>query len=186
MRSVLRVLLFSACTSALLAQTAAPGGMSPEWDIRVILQEMAAHAGRLLPVFDKIDVKSWGGASETYAEQLQSAKDQTRAIAAEARELARRPDKLSAALQLHFRLNGLDNIVHSLGEGIRKYQNPAVAGMLMSLSAENGANRDRFQRYVVDLAAEREEQFIVMDKEAQRCRGFLAGQPVAKPTGRKK
>jgi hypothetical protein len=35
----------------------------------------------------------------------------------------------------------------------------------------------------VNLAAEREQQFEVMDREAQRCRGILTTQPAA---GRKK
>ena len=187
MRSPLRVLILSACAAALPAQTAAPAGMSPEWDIRVILQEIAAHATRRVPVLERIDVRSWSGASETYAAQLQSSKDQARAIAGEARDLARRPDRLSAALQLYFRLNGLDNMIHSLEEGIRKYQNPAVAEMLAGVAGENGANRGRFQRFVVDLAAEREQQFAVMDKEAQRCRDLLVRQPdPARAPGRKK
>jgi hypothetical protein len=39
----------------------------------------------------------------------------------------------------------------------------------------------------VDLAADREKQFEVMDREAQRCRGVLADQPSAGPStsGRK-
>ena len=37
---------------------------------------------------------------------------------------------------------------------MRKYWNPAVADLLNSQMAENGANRDRFQRYILDLAAD--------------------------------
>jgi len=75
----------------------------------------------------------------------------------------------------------------SLEEGTRKYQDPAVAQALASLEAENGANRDRFQKYVVNLAAEREQQFSGDGREAQRCRGILSAQPAASPnSGRKK
>ena len=189
----LRGLILWSCAAALYGQAQPahqqPAGLEPDWDISVILQEMSAHAGRLLPVLDQIDVKAWfeKGASETYAAQLQSSKDQAKAFADGARDLARNPEKLSASLELLFRVQGLETMLGSLEEGIRKYQDPAVAQKLASLEAENGANRDRFQKYIVNLAAEREQQFQVMDREAQRCRGILTTQPAATPnSGRKK
>jgi hypothetical protein len=193
MYHALRGLTLWACAAALYGQAQPtqqqPAGLEPDWDIGVILQEMSAHAGRLLPVLDRIDVKAWlrKGASDTYAAQLQSSKDQAKAFADGARELARNPEKLSASLELLFRIQGLDTMLGSLEEGTRKYQDPAAAETLARLDAENGANRERFQKYIVNLAAEREQQFEVMDREAQRCRGILANEPAASPnSGRKK
>ena len=181
------------CAAALYGQAQPvqqqPAGLEPAWDIGVILQEMSAHARRLLPVLDRLDVKAWlqKGASDTYAAQLQSSKDQAEAFADGASDLARNPEKLSSSLELLFRIQGLETMLGSLEEGIRKYQDPAAAQALASLEAENGANRDRFQRYIVNLAAEREQQFQVMDREAQRCRGILTTGPAASPnSGRKK
>jgi hypothetical protein len=193
MYCALRGLTLWACAAALYGQ-AQPAqqqaaGLEPDWDIGVILQEMSAHAGRLLPVLDQIDVKAWlqKGASETYAAQLQSSKDQAKAFADGARDLARNPERLSLSLELFFRIQGLETMLGSLEEGTRKYQDPVLAQTLASLAAENGANRDRFQKYIVNLAAEREQQFQVMDREAQRCRGILTVQPAASPnSGRKK
>jgi hypothetical protein len=193
MYRALRGLILWACAAALYGQAQPaqqrPAGLEPDWDIGVILREMSAHAGRLLPVLDRIDVQAWfeKGASDTYAAQLQSSKDQARAFADGARDLARDPEKLSASLELLFRIQGLETMLGSLEEGIRRYQGPALAETLASLAAENGANRDRFQRYIVNLAAEREQQFQVMDREAQRCRGTLTTEPAASPnSGRKK
>jgi hypothetical protein len=184
MYRALRGLILWACAAALYgqarpAQQLRPAGLEPDWDIGVVLQEMSAHAARLLPVLDRVDVKAWieKGASDTYGAQLQSSKDQARAFADGAKDLARDPEKLSASLELLFRIQGLETMLGSLEEGIRKYQGPALAATLASLAAENGANRDRFQRYIVNLAAEREQQFQVMDREAQRCRGILTVQP---------
>ena len=168
---------------------AAFGGLDGEQGRELPAQEMSAHAGRLLPVLDRIDVKAWieKGASDTYAAQLQSSKDQAKAFADGARELARNPEKLSVSIELLFRIQGLETMLGSLEEGVRKYQDPVIAQTLASVAAENGANRDRFQRYIVNLAAEREQQFQVMDREAQRCRGILTAQPAASPnSGRKK
>ena len=181
---------FALCLCALPVLAQQPAGMAPEWDVRVILNELAAQADRLQPVFNQIDAKAWvaKGASETYSVQLESCKAQARALAGGARALAQKPDVLPAALELYFRMQGLDHMIGSLMEGIRRYQNPAVAELLAGVAAEGGANRERFLRFLLDLAAEREQQFSVMDREAQRCRGMLARQPVEPPktTGGKK
>ena len=187
--------LIGLCGAALLcAQAPAPNpqtsGLQPDWDMGAILQEIGAHATRLLPALDRIDAKAWveKGASETYAAQLQSSKDQARALADGARALARNPEKLSACLELYFRIQGLDQMIGSLVEGARKYQDAATADKLASLSAENGTNRGRLQTYIVNLATEREQACAVMDREAQRCRGILATQspPAQSNRGRKK
>jgi hypothetical protein len=186
MRSLLRTLLWLSCPLFVSAQT--PNGLEPQWDISVILGEMSAHAIRLLPVLNKVDAKSWvaKGASETYAVQLQSAKDQARALADDAKALARNPEKLGASLQLYFRIQGLEEMIASLVPGVRKYQDPALADELASRSAENGANRNRFQTYIVTLATNREQECAVMDKEAQRCRSIVATQPPPKSAAGKK
>jgi hypothetical protein len=184
-RPVLEGVLFVACAAALHAQQLTPG-MTPDWDMRPILQEIGAHGTRLLEVLEKIETKAWErqGASETYSVQLQSSKDQARAVVDEASALMRQPDKLSKSLEFYFRIQALEAMAGSLSDGIRKYQNAELAQSLESLVAENGANRNRWQRYIVDLAAEREREFAVMDHEAQRCRGILAKQPVAPPSSK--
>ena len=162
-------------------------GLEPAWDIAVVLQEIGAHAGRLLPVLDQVDAPGWvaKGASDTYAVQLESSKQQARAVADEAAALARNPDRLSGALQLFFRMEGLENMLNSLQEGARKYQGPQIAQSLAALFGEGGANRERLRDYIVNLASEREHQFEVMDREAQRCRATLMAPP-PKTSGRKK
>jgi hypothetical protein len=71
----------------------------------------------------------------------------------------------------------------SVAEAIRKYQSADTAQELVALTAEGGVNRDRLQQYVVNLAAEHEKEYEVMDKEAQRCRGMVLTPP---PTAKKK
>jgi len=149
---------------------------------------MGDHAARLLPILDKVDTKAWiaKGASETYAAQLQSSKEQAKAMADAGRALARNPEKLSASLELWFRIEGLETMLASLEDGIAKYQDPQLAQQLAAVSGENGVNRERFRTYIVNLAAEREQQFEVMDREAQRCRALLAPTSPPKTSGRKR
>ena len=154
-----------------------------------MLKELSAGAARLLPVLDQLDAPAWvaKGASETYLAQLDSSRQQTRALAGDAIALARNPDKLSLALQMFFRMQGLESMLNSLEEGARQYQSAKIAQSLAALYGEGGVNRERFRSYIVNLAAEREHQFEVMDREAQRCRATLmAPAPPPSTSGRKK
>jgi hypothetical protein len=178
-----------ACATALCAPAQQapspqqPAGLETDWDIAVVLNEMSAHAARLLPLLDHADSNGWvaKGAPDAYARQLQGSKEQVRALADGAKALAQNPERLSVGLELFFRMRGLESMLGSVEEALRKYQSPADAEALVALSAENDANRDRFQQYLVNLAAEREKEYTVMDQEAQRCRGILTA-----PAPRKK
>jgi len=190
MLRALRGLLFvwAAALSAQPQSQQKPAGLESDWDIAVVLGEIGAHAGRLLTALDRVEAQAWieKGASETYAAQLQSSRDQAKALADGAKSLAKSPERLSAAIELYFRIQGLETMLGSLEQGIRKYQDPALAGQLVRLEAENGTNRDRFQRYIVELASQREQELQVMDKEAQRCRGVITQTAPAPQAGRKK
>jgi hypothetical protein len=179
------------CAVAAYAQTSAPkplaGGLEPAWDVAVVLQEIERNASNLLPALEQVDARGWvaRGASDTYLAQLESSKEQARALADGAKALARNPEKLEASLELFFRITGLETMFNSLQEGIRKYQGAQMAQSLAGVYAEGGANRERFRRYIINLAAQREQQFEVMDREAQRCRATLLA-PTPTTSGRKK
>jgi len=184
--SFLRVVLLVAGAAVAGAQTApnaGPGsGLENSWEIKPVLEELSAHAGRLEVALDKLNPQAWleKGASDTYSAQLESSKQQARAVGSEAFALAGNPEKLSAALRVLFRIQGLEAMLGSLEEAVRRYQSPADAQALAQLAAEGGANRDRLQQYVVNLAAAREQDLAVMDKEAQRCRAMVTQTTPAK------
>jgi hypothetical protein len=167
------------------ARTQPLDGLEAPWEITPVIQELGAHAGRLLAVLEKTDPKPWieNGASETFAAQAVTGREQARALATEAAALAKNPERLSAALQVLFRVQALDSITRMLAQGAARYGRDGEAQDLAALQAESGAGRDRVQAYVVNLAAQREREYLVMDQEAQRCRGIVTAP--AKP-GRKK
>ena len=184
------ILLFFAAAALLLAQNSGPAaGLEPSWDVAVVLQAIGENFARLMPTLDKLDPQSWvaKGASETYAQQWQSAREQAAVVTDAARSLAKNPERLAAALDLVFRMDGLERILGSVQDGAKRYQGQDLAQGIEIVYAEGGSNRERFRRYIVNLAAERDRQFEVMDREAQRCRATLmAPPPPPKPTGRKK
>ncbi|MBI2680655.1 MAG: hypothetical protein HYX25_06565 [Candidatus Solibacter usitatus] len=172
------LIIGAACLAALRAQT---NGIAPEWDIGKTLTAIAADADRLAPYLEQLQPQQWlaKGAPDAYVSQWKQCQIQTKAVAVSARTLSRNPDKLTDQLELLFRLGSLEHMLVSLGEGVRRYQNPAVADLLHGVMAEGTANREKLQQYIFDLASEREQQFRVADSEAQRCRGFLMKQPTA-------
>jgi hypothetical protein len=182
MYSALRASIVFVCAAALYGQAPSDqpaAGLETPWEMTPVLQELAAHAGRIQPLLDKVNVNAWveKGASDTYVAQRQSAKEQAQALAVEAGALAKNPEKLSASLQVLFRLQALETMLASLGDGIRRYQTGRDAQELATIAAQSGAGRERLQRYIVNLAAEREQDLAVMDREAQRCRGILTQTP---------
>src|SRR4051812_32184192 len=130
---VVRTLAIFVCAAALHGQARSalppPIGLETKWEIAPVLQEISGHAEELLPLLEKIDVQPWveKGASDTYAAQLQSSKEQARALAIQAKDLAASPERLAASLQVLLRIQALDNMLASLGEGVRKYQGDAAA-----------------------------------------------------------
>jgi hypothetical protein len=73
----------------------------------------------------------------------------------------------------------MESTFGSVIEGIRKYQNPALAELVQAVMGENSVNRDRLRQYIQDLAEQKEQEFKVVDQEAQRCRDTLLHQPAS-------
>jgi hypothetical protein len=190
--SVVRGVILVACAVAAGAQPVVGSrpvsNLDNPWEIKPVLEQIASHAAQLETALNHLDAQAWveKGASDTYTAQLESSKLQARAVGTEAYGLTVNPEKLSSALQVLFRIQGLETMVSSLEEAVRRYQSPGDAQNLVRLIAEGGANRNRLQQYVVNLAAEREKDLTVMDQEAQRCRALVTQPPATAPRTRKK
>ncbi|MCX6622090.1 MAG: hypothetical protein NTY38_13680 [Acidobacteria bacterium] len=157
------------------------GGLVPEWDNEANLKALSTQAQRLKPILEQVKPLDWvaKGAPQAYVRQLQSTQNELGYMTAAAQKLAQRPEKLSVALETLFRMEALEKFLGSLAEGIRKYQNPALADLLQGVQSENWNNREKLRQYVVDLATTQEQQLQVMDQETQRCRLYLSRQPAA-------
>ena len=169
--------------SAAMAQTAPPSaGVSSEWDVRTLLDGLNRQAEHLKPIMDQVKPDAWvsQGAPSAYVVQWRTAESELRYLLTSSQALAREPEKLTLALDTYLRMQAMESTLGSLIEGIRKYQNPALADLAQSLMVENSTNRDRLRQYLRDLAAQKEQEFQVADREAQRCRGMILNQPTPK------
>lgn len=172
-------ILLLLCPPLIRAQA---GGIAPEWEVRQNLEALAAHSQRLEPILEQIRPQEWitQGAPETYIAQVKNTREQLQALTYSAAKLVKEPERLTAALDAFFRIEALDALLRSLGAGVRKYQNPALADLLQSAVAEGATERDKLRQYIIELAAYKEQQFKVVDQEAQRCRAILSRQPAAR------
>jgi hypothetical protein len=162
--------------------------VSAPWDVKDTITSLSAQTARLKPILDQLTPEEWvkKGAPEAYVAQWHSAQNQVSAVEAASLALEKQPDKLTNALNVYFGLQALETRLNSLVDGVRNYQNPAVGDLLVGVVAENSGNRDKLRQYISDLADQREQEFAVADKEAQRCRVQLIRQPApAKPAAPK-
>ena len=151
-----------------------------EYDANQLFNTVADQTQKLAPMIEQINTQDWvaKGAAPTYTQLRDSALAQTKSIVYAMHQLTQHPGKLSDCLAALFRIQSMEMELISLDPGLRKYQNPALADLISSILAEGNRNRDRFREYVVDLAAHKEQQFDVADKEAQRCRESISkGRP---------
>jgi len=184
MKSRLGLLVFSMLPFCAAAQQT---GVPTEWDVQKLVQAIASQSARVQPLVDQIHPKDWvaAGASDTYVQQWNSAHSQAESLKLSSDNLVREPARLTAALDTYFRLQNLEVVMTSLIDGIRKYQNPALADLLRGVLSENSSSRQQLRQYVVDLASTKEQEFRVMDQEAQRCREIISRQPAAAPVKKK-
>ena len=51
-----------------------------------------------------------------------------------------------------------------------KHSDPAAGDQLAEALGANATKRDQLRQYITDLAAQNEQEFAVVEREAQRCR----------------
>jgi hypothetical protein len=160
----------------LLAQAAS---VPPEWEVRKQIESLSAGLARLKPVLEQVRAEEWvaKGAPQAYVEQAETVRTELGYLARSAEILRERPDRLTAVLDTFFRLDRMQMLLASLEEGVRRYQNPALADMLRAVFNESAPSREALRLYLMDLAEAKERELEVADREAQRCRDFLIRQP---------
>jgi hypothetical protein len=174
---LLTCLLFASGLAS--AQSAPAGGVASEWDVRKLLDSLDLQAQHVKPIIDQVKPEAWvaKGAPKAYVTQWTTAQAELKYLLSSSDALSKQPERLTLALDTYFRMQALESTLSSVTEGIRKYQNPALADLMQSVVSENSSNADKLRQYVQDLATQKEEEFQIADREAQRCRESLMKQP---------
>ena len=180
-------LLTAILLSSLLLSSGAAFAQSgdPDPQILDIFNGMSRHAARIEPMLRQLKPADWvaKGAPDAYVAQLSSALIEVQGIQTDMASLVQHPDRMTDAMKALFRVESSHQLLGSLMGGLRRYQNPALADLIESVAAEDQSDIERLQQYLLDLAGTKEQQFEVVDKEAQRCRGTLSRQPAGQSPG---
>lgn len=168
-------------------QTPGPAPSVPAaWDVSKSVGELAAQVAQLKPLLARLTPQDWvrKGAPEAYVAQWQGAQQELGYLDQTARALEKQPEQLTAALDVYFRLQAVEWRLESLSEGARKYQNPAAGDQLAEAVGADATKRDQLRQYITDLATQNQQEFAVVEREAQRCRdeqNKLTPRPAASP-----
>ena len=181
MRLLLAPLLLSGAAFS-QQQPVPPAITDPE--IVAVFNGISLHASRIEPMLRQLRPNDWvaKGAPDTYVAQWNSTLEQLHAIQSDMSALAAHPDQMTECMKALFRVQASHRALNSLMGGLRRYQNPALAELIESVAAEDQSALDRLEQYVLELAGEKDRQYAVVDREAQRCRATLSREPAAVPS----
>ncbi len=183
--ALLATLVFSCAAFSQQPAPAIPRMTEPQ--IQSIFTGISKHAARIEPMLQQLHPAEWvaQGAPQTYVAQWNSTIEQLNVIQTEMSALAQRPDQLIELMKALFRVQASQKVIASLMDGLRHYQNPALAELIESVAAEDQSSLDNFERYLVELATDRQQQYDVVEHEAQRCRSTLFAPPSTPKTTRR-
>jgi hypothetical protein len=167
-------------------QQAAPPPYTDDPQTVETLNRIATQTARLAPLLEQVHANDWvtQGASETYAAQLESIRAQVQAVGTEMAAITQHPDNMQDCLKGLFRVQTLHGSMQSLMGGLRRYQNAALADLIESVALEDGHDLEKLQNHILDLANRREQEYLIADHEAQRCRAEISREPASKNTKR--
>jgi len=167
----------------LLASAAfAQNGIAPMWDVKSMLQQLIEQTDRYRTNIDKLPVVDWVNqkqASQTYLKQQEIVLAEVGHLKTVAGRLANAPEKLSLALDIYFRLQALESVTAALADGVSRYESQEKAAAINQLVSDNSATRLKLRQYVMDLSVNKEQEFAIAEREAQRCQAELNRNPLA-------
>lgn len=146
------------------------------------LNALSQHMARLQPMLEEVRVKEWvaKGAPDAYVPQLAQTNSEIRGIENQIAQLAQNPEQMQDSMRALFRVQSLHIPLDSLMAGLRKYQNPALADLIQSVAAEDETQVAQLETWILQLAADKDQQYQIVDNEAQRCRATLSRQPASR------
>lgn len=161
--------------------------VTPEWDVRGNMAALATDIRKLEPLLGQVNAADWvaKGAPRAYVQQAKSAQGTLAHLVVATSALAQEPERLTAALEAFFQMERMELLLGSLRSGVRKYQSPDLGDHLNRAWGTNAVHRDRLRQHIRDLAHVREQEYKIVNQEAQRCRGMITQQaPSVRRSGR--
>ncbi|MBI3697931.1 MAG: hypothetical protein HY238_24245 [Acidobacteria bacterium] len=155
----------------------------PDWEVKDMAAALEKHTAVIDGLLNQLHAEEWvaQGAPAAYIDQLKQTKQFNSYLTLSAQALGRDPAKLTAALDAFLRIEHLQSLLDSITAGVRRYQNASLADLLTAAISQNSATREKLKDYTRQLAEDREKEWEIANREAQRCRATLAKRPPAPP-----
>ncbi len=178
LRSLLILPLLVLQVTPAAAQTPA-ASIAGDQPMVVLYGRLAEQTARLLPMLAQVKTEEWvaKGASETYAQQATSVTVQLKAVQQDMTSLQQHPDALQDGMKALFRVQAIHRTLDSVLTGLRRYQNPALADLIMSIAAEDAPDLQKLEEHLLEVAVQKDTEYAVVEREAQRCRGMIVREP---------
>ena len=165
-------------------------GLETPDEARAIVMRVLKTDDQLKPLLAALNPKVWyetKGAPSSYVPQWQAAQQQLADVDVVAKQFLQHIDRLTAAMDLYFRLEALEFSTRALNEGAQRYAERPAAEQLAAFVTQNFESRQRFREYLQDLANNVEQNYKTADEEAQRCRAMVNSQssPCGSATSKK-
>ena len=179
MASMNRLASVALLVAGLGALPATPQEMAPRWEVIEMAQGVDLHATEMKALLEQVRPKEWiqDGAPDAYVTQHEGMISEIDSLAASAQDMIRHPDKLKSVVDTFLWIDRLSSMIESLEQVVRRYQNGAVAELLVAARDRNVTESEKLKGYLRQLVVSRETEMDIADSEVQRCREQLARQP---------
>lgn len=177
MRLLIATLLFG-MTAPLAAQDE---GLMPQWEVLEMTKQLAEHTDNIKTILDQVRPKEWiqHGAPEAYVSQYETLQSELNNVKLSAEALGRKPETLSLTVHTFLWLDRVNSMLDSMADGVRRYQNPSVAELLIAARNRNQGAEMGLKDYMRQLADQWQTRMEIANDEAQRCRDTLVRKPRA-------
>ena len=169
----------AAALGAVISMPAAAQELLPRWEVLEMAEVLVQHSKQLEDLLLRVRPKEWiqDGAPQAFVTQHEELIQDIANLSLSAQDVQRNPEKLSSVVDTYLWLDRLDSMITSIAQGARKYQNPAVADLLIAAKDRNSGQSEGLKTYLRQLVIASEMQMEIAHSEAQRCRGELAARP---------
>lgn len=176
MRSLAFVLLAAMFAALLPAQDDA--GTMPPWEVAAIAETLEKQVGQAEQILSGIKPQEWPQAgAAAYSAQRETLVAELGHLRNSARAMAAAPERLPVVVDTFLWIDRTNAMMTSMTDGVRRYQNSAVADLLESAQAQNSGAAEKLKEYMRQLAVSVEAQMQIANEEAQRCRTELVTKP---------
>jgi hypothetical protein len=153
-------------------------GTMPTWEVAAIAENLEAQTEQAEQILTGVKPEEWPQAgAAAYAAQRETLLVELAHLRNSARAMASAPERLPLVVDTFLWIDRTNSMMASMTDGVRRYQNAAVADLLESARGQYSGAGEKLKEYMRQLAVSVDAQMQIAHEEAQRCRTELVTRP---------